>query len=531
MANLNTWIYEDHGCNRDYANAPLRYENPKGFVDCWRTPKYYYYLWQAVYAEKPMVFIHPHFWRSPYLGQKKEIVVDSNCDSVELKVNGRSVGVLKPRFEEANVLRFRDVTVEKGVLTAEGHKGTQLVTTQVVMAGPPARLVVTANPCTLEAGLDSLALVRADIVDAEGNHVYGATGPLQWSVTGPARLVGPPAYTTDTDKCQAAEGTMYIDAPAFNIIRSTGKPGQIKVRLRSPGLAPAEVLLSAAAPPPSPSLAILQPPLSEGNRRSVAREGGSSHSNDASPQEMKNVSEDLVLKASGLDGYRAQIEGFLREKNAGLDLQSPECHAMVSVFARLFDNNHGSLARDDFNFTVGSYNDCRRITRQVDGLPLPAIFKHSLREYYARTMLEQGEAKDYTTETRWLTSLPRGQVVVAEAAGAAREPGVLYVERPELDAMVAAAAPEFKALPDGRKPALLDAICSFNPNIKRRVVKSGGRKVDGVRQKTTQSLSYEIGPGQPILVPSLKDLERLNRKQSQQQADPAETNLQAETTP
>ena len=87
-ANLNTWLYEDHGCDREYANAPLKHVNPKGFVDSWRTPKYFYYLWQAVYAEKPMVFIHPHFWRSQYLGQKKEIAVDSNCDTVELKVNG-----------------------------------------------------------------------------------------------------------------------------------------------------------------------------------------------------------------------------------------------------------------------------------------------------------------------------------------------------------------------------------------------------------------------------------------------------------
>ncbi len=271
-ANVNTWLYEDHGADREYANSPLKHINPKGFVDCWRTPKYFYYLWQAVYADKPMVFIHPHFWRSQYLGQKKEIVVDSNCDVVELKVNGRTVGVLKPRFEEANVVRFKDVPIEQGVLTAEGKKDGRTVVATVVMAGPAARLTLSANPGHFEAGLDSVAIVRADIVDAQGNHVYGATNPIQWTVSGPATLVGPAVYSTDTDKHEAMEGTMYIDAPTFNIIRSTGKPGEIKVGVLSPGLASAEVVIAAAAAPRDISTAIVEPPLPEGQRRPVARE-------------------------------------------------------------------------------------------------------------------------------------------------------------------------------------------------------------------------------------------------------------------
>ena len=42
---------------------------------------------------------------------------------------------------------------------------------------------------------------------------------------------------------------MYIDAPVFNIIRSAGKPGAIEVRVLSPGLASAEVCITATAAP------------------------------------------------------------------------------------------------------------------------------------------------------------------------------------------------------------------------------------------------------------------------------------------
>ena len=528
LANLNTWIYEDHGCDRDYANAPLRYENPKGFVDCWRTPKYFYYLWQAVYSDKPMVFIHPHFWRSQYAGQKKEIVVDSNCDSVDLKVNGRSIGILKPSLEQANVLRFKDVLVEAGTLIAEGRKGDSLVRAQVVMAGPPARLTAACDPAALNCTLDSVALVHADIVDAAGNHVYGATNALQWSVSGPATLVGPSVYSTDIDKCEASEGTMYIDAPAFNIVRAAGKPGQIKVRVRSPGLAPAEVVLVAKPPAANPLLAIIEPPLSDGQRQHVAREQGTNEAVEAGPAELQDVREDILLHASNREAYAEQIDRLLRQNNPGLDFNSPEYRALVSVFARLLQNSGGSLVRDDFNFTAGFYNDCRRITRRVQGLNLPALFKRSLCEYYARAIIEQGEAKDYAAQTRWLESLPSGQVVVAgPRSSETSEPGVLYTDRPDLDAMVSLAEPEFQTLPAARKPAVLDALCALNPNIKRHSVKSGGKKVDGVRQKTTQALTYEVRQGQPILVPSLKILEQFVPKGHKSEPDSDPLNLHA----
>ena len=529
MANLNTWIYEDHGCDRDYANAPLRYENPKGFVDCWRTPKYFYYLWQAVYADKPMVFVHPHFWRPAYVGEKKEIVVDSNCDTVELKVNGRSLGTRQPEFSQANVVRYTNVLVEPGVLSAEGRKAGEVVRTQLVMAGPAARVVVSATPQAFAAALDSAAVIRADIVDAQGNHVYGATNTLQWSVAGPATLIGPPSYATDTAKCEAAEGTMYIDAPAFNLIRGTSRPGQIKVRVRSPGLASGEVLLTAAAVGPPSSTAILQPAVAEGKRGAVALEGGRPQTAPVGGPELKTVADDLRLSGTSLEDFRHQIDLILRRNNPTLEAGSPEFRAVVSVFAHLAQNNGGSLVRDDVNFTVGSFNDCCRITCQLEGLSLPALYKQSLREYFARAMIEQGEPKDYATTTRWLAALPQGKVVVAGAnPGTARSADVLYAERADLGAMVALALPKFEALPDNRKPAVLDALCALNPNIKRQAVKSGGRKVDGVREKTTQTVSYQVKRGQAILVPSLQALEQFGRKQRQENTtnQPAELRAQ-----
>jgi beta-galactosidase len=140
--NLSTWLYQDHGADREYLNAPLLHVNPKGYVDLYRVPKYAYYLWQATYNPEPIVFIQPHFWRTRYLGQKKDIVVHSNCDKVELKVNGVTKGTLSPTAENFRTVVFRDISVEKGTISAMAVKGGKAVSTKIVMADVPARIVV-----------------------------------------------------------------------------------------------------------------------------------------------------------------------------------------------------------------------------------------------------------------------------------------------------------------------------------------------------------------------------------------------------
>ncbi|MGH7952370.1 MAG: DUF4982 domain-containing protein, partial [Limisphaerales bacterium] len=524
LANLNTWIYEDHGCDREYVNCPLNFVNPKGWVDCWRVPKYMYYLWQAWYSPKPMVYIHPYVWSSGYLGQKKEIVVDSNCKTVELKVNGRSVGILKPSLAEANVVRFENVPIERGVLTAIGTRSNQTVTNSVIMAGPSARLTLSTDPKTFEAGLDSVAVIRADITDAQGNQVYGATNTIYWSVSGPATLVGAPVYQTDIAKDQASDGTMYICAPTLNIIRSSGKPGEITVRVQSPGLASAEISIMATAPPKNAGDAIIQPPLPQTERKPVAHENGASENQEVVVQEMKDISEDLLLKGSDLADYSNQIDNFLRAKNPEIDFDSPEYRAVVSVFARLLQHNHGSLVRDDFDFIAGLYNNCRQITRQIDALKIPARFKKSLREFYARAMIVQGEAKDFATETRWLKSLPDGKLVIVGRASSpsngqdARSTNVIYTDNDGFEKMVALALPEIKNESAPEKPKILNAVWSLNPNVRRTVTTSGGEKIGGVRQKKIETVTYNVAKGRPILVPDmnyLAEVIRNSRKEKQ----------------
>jgi hypothetical protein len=115
------------------------------------------------------------------------------------------------------------------------------------MAGKGNAIVLKSSHNSIDAKRGSLAIITADIVDASRNHIYGARPALRWEISGPATLVGPDIYTSDFDKKEELEGTLYIDAPVSNVIRSTGEPDDITVTVSSDGLKSDKIIIKANA--------------------------------------------------------------------------------------------------------------------------------------------------------------------------------------------------------------------------------------------------------------------------------------------
>jgi hypothetical protein len=91
----------------------------------------------------------------------------------------------------------------------------QPVSNSVTMAGAPARIILKTSSVNIPADRSGIAIISADIVDANGVHVYGASPPLTWKVEGPATLVGPPVYKTDTNKKPPVDQVAGIIEPAL----------------------------------------------------------------------------------------------------------------------------------------------------------------------------------------------------------------------------------------------------------------------------------------------------------------------------
>jgi hypothetical protein len=357
--NVVTWLYSDHGADREYLNAPLKHINPKGWTDPYRVPKLAYHLFQANYTTTPMAFIHPTWWRPQYIGQRHEIRVDSNCDEVELKLDGVSLGRRTPTLANAHSVLFENVDVCRGRLTVTGWKnGKPAATAERAMAGSPARLVLTTAQREIFADRAGVAIIMADVVDAAGTHVAGVNLPLTWNVTGPARLVGPERYETDTAKNGAMEGAMYIDAPIANVVRATAVPGEIRVRVTAPGLPSAEIMLHSIPPSDERVAGVTEPALSDAGRKPATRDPNfKAEIVGANANKVAEIDQDFDFKAPSRAEYRTQIRRFVRQRNPELDIYRTECRAFTERITTIVFERGGHLVADDYNFNARQLND------------------------------------------------------------------------------------------------------------------------------------------------------------------------------
>ena len=500
--NLCIWLYEDHGADREYLNSPLLHVNPKGYVDVYRVPKYAYYFWQATYSEKPMVFIQPHFWRSKYLGQRKDIVVNSNCEKVELKVNGVSKGFQTPDQSNFHSVTFKDILIEKGTVSVLATMNGKTITTQVGMAEEPAKLTLTGSSQKIKADRGLVVIITADILDSKGNHIYGANNTVKWTVTGPATLVGPSDYESDIDKNQAMEGVWYMDMPVSNVIRSTGKPGKIHVTVSAGGLASGSFDIDAEEIKPDES-AISEPVLDDKLRTIVIRPAFQAERLEEIPQEIKKGYDDINFSAANIQGYERAIKDFILKNNPVKDTSSVELRTLIRLFSTQLQNNNGRLVADDYNFSVNHFNNCRLISGYINSLKLPPLFKEGLRQYYSDEIMIKGGEKNAGEEMNWLNWIPSGGTVVISVSNnkVAYPKGTIITSLTDLPEMIALVYPIFKTYSDDGKERALTFISKMNPYIKVNSISEQSREGD---KKKVITVTYSAEKDKPILIPLIK---------------------------
>lgn len=235
-----------------------------GVSDMWRLPKDAYFFLQSQWTEQPMVRLVGHWTWPEAPDAQRTVRIYSNCDTVELLLNGRSLGVRQPASQERVWEDFRSmvetdkhrpdsinqtrwpgahllhppfvwdkVTYEPGTLVAVGQKGTTKVRHELRTAGPPQKILLKAEKQTLTADGKDVSLIEADVVDDAGTIVPAARPWISFTVRGPARLLG---------------GTTQVDAisgiAAINV-QSTGPAGEIMVEATSLGLGSGSARLAA----------------------------------------------------------------------------------------------------------------------------------------------------------------------------------------------------------------------------------------------------------------------------------------------
>ena len=174
----------------------------------------------------------------------EQVEVYSNCDEVELFLNGRSLGA---KSQPADLSpRSWSVPYSAGTLRAVGRDGGRVVAeSDLTTAGAPARIQLSADCSRLAAGWNHIATVTALVTDAHGVPVPDASNEITFSTSGPGRVVAvDSADNTSHEPFQATE-RRAVQGRCIAMVRASATAGPITVRATSPGLGSAEIQLTA----------------------------------------------------------------------------------------------------------------------------------------------------------------------------------------------------------------------------------------------------------------------------------------------
>jgi beta-galactosidase len=177
----------------------------------------------------------------------ENVEVYSNCETVELFLNGRSLGSKgKPADDSPRAWK---VPFEPGALKAVGTNGGRVVAThELKTAGRPARVRLSADRAQVSNVWDDVVYVEATIVDANGVVVPGASDLVRFKVAGPGRVVAVDSGDNAShEPFQATERRAY-QGRCFALLKSDAPRGPITLTAEAAGLAPGSVNLVAVGP-------------------------------------------------------------------------------------------------------------------------------------------------------------------------------------------------------------------------------------------------------------------------------------------
>ncbi|NGO06790.1 DUF4982 domain-containing protein [Streptomyces sp. HC44] len=266
----------------DYIGEPTPYDvfpvkaSFFGAADTAGFPKDVYHLFKSQWTDEPMVHLVPMSWNHEE-GETVEVWAYSNVDTVELFLNGKSLGTRK--FDEKKTTDGRtyletteatgdDKTVTggpwpgsytspngsagklhltwkvpfaPGELKAVARRDGRTIATDVLRtAGKPQAVRLTADRKSLPADGRSLCFVTAEVVDARGVVVPGAEHLLAFDVEGGSLAGLDNGREESAERYQASTRTAF-HGKALAIVRSGSRAGRLTVRARAEGLRSATV--------------------------------------------------------------------------------------------------------------------------------------------------------------------------------------------------------------------------------------------------------------------------------------------------
>ncbi|KAL3465718.1 glycoside hydrolase superfamily [Aspergillus heterothallicus] len=219
-----------------------------GARDIMGIPKDYYWLLRSIFRAEPTVHAFPHWTWPGREGDKISFRVYSNCDEIEILVNGKPA-TYPPKMPVKDHMVEADggLVYEAGTVLVRGYRnGKAVAEHRQATAGAPAGIRLVPDRRVLDAKMSrDLSIVRIAIVDSAGTVLPSSSMVVHLSVKGPGRLVGShngdPLY--DPNNFAATSKISMFNGQAATILETIEMTGEITLTAKSDGLLVANVAI------------------------------------------------------------------------------------------------------------------------------------------------------------------------------------------------------------------------------------------------------------------------------------------------
>ena len=237
----------------DYRGEPGPYDlvsvnAQSGCMDTCCFPKDIYYYYKSWWGSEPVLHLFPHWNWDGKQGKDIGVWCHSNLDSVELFVNGKSLG---SRNVQRNSHLHWTAVYQPGVIEARGTKdGKVVLTDRRQTTGAAAKLVLRASQSSILADAQDVSSITVEIQDSQGRTVPTACNKLEFKLTGEGKIIGigngdPGCHEADKPDAPDAAAHSAFNGLCLAIIQSTNQAGTIELDVAASGLESEKIIVQS----------------------------------------------------------------------------------------------------------------------------------------------------------------------------------------------------------------------------------------------------------------------------------------------
>lgn len=172
-----------------------------------------------------------------------QVQVYSNCDEVELFLNGKSLGSKSKPADDSP--RNWQLTFEEGTIKAVGKNGGKVVCQEAyTTAGKPAKIILTASKNSLKKSWDDVVYITAKVVDENGVLCPNATPLIYFKSNDLAKIIAVENGNTMSHEQYQSNQRMAFKGTCNAIISAQAEQGKIEIEASADHLKPATIQLS-----------------------------------------------------------------------------------------------------------------------------------------------------------------------------------------------------------------------------------------------------------------------------------------------